>query len=69
MPSCIPNETARDKQIVHLSSEGYSAAEIGKIICLSERTVEGRIEKLRKFFECKNTPHLVATFLRNKIIE
>lgn len=59
----------RDCEVVRLASLGYRAAEIGKELFLSRRTVEAILSRLQFKYECNNTTHLVATFIRNKIIE
>lgn len=63
------NRNKRDCEIIRLLSLGYTAREIGKQGGLTERGVVAIIEKLKVAYDCKNTPHLVATFIRNKIIE
>lgn len=59
----------RDVEIVRLVSMGYTAQEIADDGDISRRTVEAAIEKLKFKYECVSLAHLVATFLRKKIIE
>lgn len=63
------NRPNRDKEVVRLVSMGLTAAQIAEIGGLTERGVVMIITLLKKKHNCKNTPHLVAYFLRNKIID
>ena len=59
----------RDKVIVQMLSDGYTAQEIADAGSISRRTVEFIIASLFSHFECNNTTHLVAYCLRKKIIK
>lgn len=59
----------RHKAIVKFLSDGNTAAEIAEKGSVSRRLIESVIAKLFAEYECKNTPHLVATFLRKGIIK
>lgn len=61
--------TERDKLMVKMLSEGKKPAEIGFLIELSPRTVETYLEKIRHFYGALTAAHLVAIFLKNKIID
>lgn len=56
-------------KIVEYYSHGFRSTEIGQKLGISGRTVEKHIELLRAKNGCKTIPHLVAKFLREKIIE
>lgn len=57
------------KQIVRLLAEGKRPKEIGKELELSNRTIEAKIDQIRIAAGCHTPAHLVAKFLREKIIE
>ena len=46
--------------VLQMMQEGDSAREIGAALGLSPRTVEGRIERLKRKFGARNAVHLVA---------
>jgi len=56
-------------EILKHFSNGMQAKEIAPLVYLSERTVEGRIYKMRKIFNCRGLTHLIAMALRLKLIE
>lgn len=56
-------------KMILLVSQGHSASQIGRAVNRSPRTVEATILTLRRKYKCKNVTHLVATFLRKKIIK
>ena len=60
-----------DVKVVEALSHGKKASEVPKAIKykVSHRTVEARIEKLKLKYNCRNTAHLVASFLRNGLIK
>jgi DNA-binding CsgD family transcriptional regulator len=59
----------RDIAIVKMLSNGMTANEISNQSNISSRTVEMAVLSLRDKYKCKNTPHLVAYFLRKQIIK
>lgn len=61
--------TKQEIDIVQALSNGLSASETGDLVGLSGRTIESYTANLRRDFECKSTVHLVAVFLRKKIIQ
>ena len=48
-----------DLQIVRLLAKGNSIKEIGKLVFRSPRTVENRVQGLKKAFGARNITHLV----------
>lgn len=60
-------EKRQTSSIIGFLAEGDSAREISEKLGISTRTLEGRLERLRKEFSAKNTTHLVAIFLKNKL--
>lgn len=60
-----------DVKVVEALSHGKKASEVPKAIKykVSHRTVEARIEKLKLKYNCRNTAHLVASFLRTGLIK
>lgn len=59
----------RDVKMVKMLSDGAIMRKIAAELSLSKRTVENLLNNLRDEFNCDTLPHLVATFLRKKIIE
>lgn len=61
--------TDHEKKLVSLMSNGYTidnmAFELGK----NANTIASEIRFLRAKFQCTNSVHLVAYFLRNNIIK
>lgn len=60
LPGHNPKLDAHDLRVLQLLHEGGSAKEIGESTGLSPRTVEHRIDRLKKKFEARNIAHLVA---------
>lgn len=61
--------TAEDRNLVKLLAEGKRNEEIGQILAISRRTIEGQLSNLKRKTEAKTLPELVAIFMRNKLIE
>jgi len=59
----------RDKKVVEMFSKGFTAKRIGELGGVSRRTVEAVVGRLMVQYKCASTTHLVATFLRKKIIK
>lgn len=55
--------------IVKCISEGYSVSSISKLTNISERTIEGRLNKIRGEYKAKSLAHLVAIFFKKNILE
>jgi len=60
--------TETEIEIVRMLSNGKRPKEM-KEIDLSPRTIEAHLDNLRDKFDIKTREQLVATFIRNKIIE
>lgn len=58
-----------DKEIIKHLFEGKTAVEIGKEIFKSSRTVEGRLQKLRDRFNCKNNVQLAIKINTTQLSE
>jgi DNA-binding CsgD family transcriptional regulator len=56
-------------RMVQLLSEGYKAFEIGQKLHLSARTIEAHVQFLLKKLNCRNTAHLVGSFLRYGLLD
>jgi DNA-binding CsgD family transcriptional regulator len=63
------NTTPEILQLVKYLSYGHSAKEAAIEFGYNQRTVESNISTLKKRFNCINLVHLVAYFLRNKLIK
>lgn len=58
-----------NSELVQKLSDGYRVPEIAKEISVNVRTLEKRILVLKRQCLCKTVAHLVANYLRRKIIE
>ena len=52
--------TAREKDVLELLAQGWTAREAAGHVKLKARTVERHVENLRLKLHARNTPHLVA---------
>lgn len=59
----------RDAKIFELIAEGHTAKEIAEILSMSNRSVEGRIERLKDMWNAKNLPNLIAILFREKLLK
>ena len=50
----------KDKEILKYLFQGKTAKEIGKLVFMSSRTVEGRLMKIRFHYDCRNNVQLAA---------
>lgn len=66
--NAIDNLTEREKEIIHLISDGYKSSEIADKLELSTRTIEVHRRNLMKKIEVKNTAELVSYVLKSKLI-
>jgi DNA-binding CsgD family transcriptional regulator len=57
------------KEIVKMFSDGFSTQEIAIEKNVSGRTLEKHIADIKAELGAKSIAHLVATFIRNKVIE
>lgn len=61
--------TQIEVELIKHFAEGLSAKEIANEQRKAVRTIEVQMQNLRKKTGCKNAAHLVATFLRQKLID
>jgi DNA-binding CsgD family transcriptional regulator len=57
------------KSIVQELSNGLTVRDISTSFNLNKRTLESHVSDIKKMYGVKTLPHLVALFLRNKIIK
>lgn len=60
--------TETQLEVLQYLCQGYTADEIGKILCRSKRTVEGHRQRLIENLDVKNTAALVAWAFREGIV-
>ena len=53
-----------DERLLRLCAQGLSAPQMARRLDISERTVERRLERLRKRFDVDSTPALVSLLAR-----
>lgn len=61
--------TEKEAQIVKLLSEGMSATNTAIKLGMNRRTMEATIQRLKNKTDTKTMPHLIATFIRKKLID
>lgn len=61
--------TEREEEVLELICKGYSNAEIGKYLGVSNRTVDGHRARLLEKTGAKNSPHLVMFAIKNGLIK
>jgi DNA-binding CsgD family transcriptional regulator len=59
----------KDKDIVKKLSDGYTAKDIADEFSINVRTLEAKLIRLRDKSGSKNTTHMVANYLRKKLIK
>jgi DNA-binding CsgD family transcriptional regulator len=59
----------RDVEIVRLLSAGVTAKRAAVELGINIRTFESKLGKLKYSFDCNTVAHLVATFIRKKLID
>lgn len=50
----------QDKELLELLAAGHTSFEIGQIMFLSERTIDGRVEKLKFELDAKSRANMVS---------
>ncbi|MEL6251923.1 MAG: response regulator transcription factor [Bacteroidota bacterium] len=63
-----PELTEREKEVLQLICEQYTAGEIAEKLFISPRTVEGHRNNLLQKFNCRNTAGLVVYAVQNKLV-
>ena len=61
--------TAREKEVLQLICEQYTASEIAEKLFISSRTVDGHRNNLLLKLDCKNVAGLVVQALQNEIVK
>ncbi|MEM7185901.1 MAG: response regulator transcription factor [Bacteroidota bacterium] len=61
--------TAREKEVLQLICEQYSAREIAEKLFISARTVDGHRNNLLLKLQCKNVAGLVVVALQNELVD
>ena len=70
MPAKINVEVNKeDIQLVKLLSNCLTVAEIAEEMDLNKRTLEKKILIMKKAYNCKTLPGLVAFFFRNNLVK
>jgi DNA-binding NarL/FixJ family response regulator len=62
----VPTDHA--KKIVSLLSTGYNITMIADMLNVNQRTLEAQISRIKAEYAAETLPHLVAIFMRNKVI-
>jgi len=57
-----------DRVVVKLLAHGNSVAEIAKALNENTRTMEAKVSRIKKDYDCKTLPQLTALFTKNKAI-
>lgn len=63
------NVTDMEKSVAKLLADGCTVPEIAKELTLNSRTLESKVANIKERYGARNIAHLVAIFLRNKLIE
>lgn len=61
--------TDKELELIQMTANGVKRSEIAEKTKRSIRTIESHLDRLKKEFKCGSVPHLVAFFLRNKLID
>ena len=64
-----PHVSKMNVIIMQLVSEGHTYRQISERVSLSHRTVENRVYKLTKKFNCRNKTHLAVNLLKACVIK
>jgi DNA-binding CsgD family transcriptional regulator len=57
-----------DMKILELMSQGYTFKEIAPRVHITMPSVVYRVEEMKKYYGCKNSPHLIAYAIDNGIL-
>lgn len=61
--------TPRELEILTLCVEGLTDHEMAERLGISFKTVNHHLENMRRRFEARNRPHMVAIAFRRRLIE
>ena len=59
----------REKEVMKLIAEGYTSVEIGKLLFISDKTVEKHREKLMKKLNVRNLAGLVRLAIKHHLVD
>jgi LuxR family transcriptional regulator, transcriptional regulator of spore coat protein len=65
----VPLLTARERQVLSLVSNGFSAKEVAQRIEIAPRTVERHIENVRLKLRARNRTHMVTLAVEFGLLE
>jgi DNA-binding CsgD family transcriptional regulator len=66
VPSAL---TSREREILHLVAQGYSAKETAQEIGIAPRTVERHIENVRHKLRARNKSHMIAKAVSLRLLD
>lgn len=64
----MPSFSERELEILELICKGYTSVEIGEMLGISNRTVDGHRALMMKKMNAKNTVQLVTFAIKNKLV-
>jgi LuxR family transcriptional regulator, quorum-sensing system regulator BjaR1 len=64
-----PGLTLRERRVLTWAAQGKSSWEVGKILGISLRAVDGSMSSVIRKLGAANRTHAVAIALRNKLID
>lgn len=64
----IQNVTARELEIINLSSQGLTAIEIGDRLDISKRTVDAHNDNVKRKLDAKSQVQVVAMCFRSGLL-
>jgi DNA-binding CsgD family transcriptional regulator len=64
--SCCPKRhlTRREREVLALIANGYSTADVARVLWITEDTVRTHIRRMKARLEARSRPHLVAIAFR-----
>jgi DNA-binding CsgD family transcriptional regulator len=64
LPNLRPRITEREREVLELVAEGYSTAEIGRVLWITEDTVRTHIKRMLARMGARTRAHAVAIAFR-----
>ncbi len=68
-PAVRPPNTERERDVLELIAEGYSTAEIGRALWITEDTVRTHIKRMLARMGARTRAHAVAIAFREGLLE
>lgn len=68
LPRKVSNLSGREQQVLELTAEGLTNAEIGQRLFLAEETVKSHLRHLLAKLQARNRAHAVALGFRLRLI-